>query len=224
MPGNEKQVGLATVLPASADAVELSTLQPATVGKQSDSNRIAAQMVSDPKRAAVLKEFRALVRGVIGASEKYLDAYREMCRYIRKHQLNPQELRSELEALEFSPSRISEIKRICYAPPEIYRDFERRAIGFKVALTKAREASETAETLGVKKFFTLAARLLKYFAANPKKKSAHLGDTALLLLRDKDYSVGVPTLVTLKGYEVNVVRVAKHDGKPVEKKTRLKVK
>ena len=89
-------------------------------------------------REVSLEQLRDLGRLFIKSAVAVGDLYLRMCDHIRAYDLDPDEVASALKDAGFPPSRISEIRRVAFAPENLYREFMTKGYGFRVALTKTR--------------------------------------------------------------------------------------
>lgn len=89
-------------------------------------------------RETSLKQLRQLgelfVRGAMAVGNLYL----RICDHIRAYDIDPAEVSQALSQAGFPESRISEVKRVAYAPQEIYMEYSAGRYGFRVALEKSR--------------------------------------------------------------------------------------
>jgi len=68
----------------------------------------------------------------------FADKFRTFAIYARNN-LEPKRIPLVLRAAGFSPNRVSDIKGICIAPDEIFKQHEKKEIGFKPVLEAARQ-------------------------------------------------------------------------------------
>lgn len=86
-----------------------------------------------------VKELR---EAAISAQTKQAEAVRsyfDLCEVIRVKQLNSKVVTKELLALGYAKTTVSAVIRVAHTTDEIYLAYKERAIGFKLALSKARE-------------------------------------------------------------------------------------
>lgn len=81
------------------------------------------------------KEFALQVRSSANTlAEKYLN----LCRHIRKNQIPPKVVSTELKALGFAKQRITEVNRVAQCADELWKEVDAKRIGFRGALEEAR--------------------------------------------------------------------------------------
>lgn len=86
-----------------------------------------------------VKKLRKLAQEAFSAAQEAMDKYWQLLVYIREAQIAPATITKELPELGYSPQRISEIKRIAFSSNQVFDEYKSKAIGFKLALQKARE-------------------------------------------------------------------------------------
>jgi len=89
-------------------------------------------------REASIEQLRDLGRLFIRSALAVGDLYLRICDHIRAYDLDPDEVTQALRDASFPPSRISEIRRVAFAPENLYREFMSKGLGFRVALEKTR--------------------------------------------------------------------------------------
>jgi len=89
-------------------------------------------------RDVSIEQLRELGRLFLKSALTVGDLYLRLCDHIRVYDLDPDEVAVALRDAGFPPPRISEIRRVAFAPANIYREFMTKGIGFRVALTKTR--------------------------------------------------------------------------------------
>ena len=90
-------------------------------------------------------ELCELAREMVAAAEVLRAKYLAMTEWIRQHQPTPKMLTAELTTAGVRVQQIAEVKRICFTSPELYEDFVKRFVGFKVALTREMKRQRTGE-------------------------------------------------------------------------------
>jgi len=89
-------------------------------------------------RETSIEQLRDLGRLFIRSALAVGDLYLRICDHIRAYDLDPDEVAQALRDASFPPSRISEIRRVAFAPDNLYREFMAQGLGFRVALEKTR--------------------------------------------------------------------------------------
>lgn len=98
-----------------------------------------------PLKGPQIERLKVLARKVRDAQVSLGDRFFKLCAYIRKEQLHPETTRNALKAAGLHAARISEIFKVANASPEIFNDYKRRLIGFKLALSQARAVEHQGE-------------------------------------------------------------------------------
>lgn len=81
---------------------------------------------------------------VVKAAHKMMSKYFDLTDWIREKQLTDSIVRREL--LPYLPkTRISEVLKVAQVSPKLYAEFKSRAVGFKLALTQARNEGSAHE-------------------------------------------------------------------------------
>jgi hypothetical protein len=116
-------------------------------------------------------EVKGLAILIKTTSDDLRDKYFQLCKLIRKSQPSPQFLTETLKSCDWRDERISEIKTVCFCSDEVWSDYEKRFLGFKLALQKARGeklASLAKETRNLHLFFASFDRLFARRKQLPK--------------------------------------------------------
>jgi hypothetical protein len=117
-------------------------------------------------REASIAQLRELGVLFISGAEAMTDLYLRICAHIRAHDLDPDEISEPLRQAGFSAPRISEIRRVAYAPEHLFREFYATNIGFKMVLAKTRMYEQVRRSdIRVKrrKLRRASARVLRLF-------------------------------------------------------------
>lgn len=115
-------------------------------------------------RPACMAELERLARCFEQGAEALEGLYLRLCDFIRFHQLQPDEAREALARAGMRKERVSEVLRVAAAPEDVYRDYEARLIGFRVALERSRLCRMVARSRvewGKKKLARSGRNLLK---------------------------------------------------------------
>ncbi|HMJ90271.1 MAG TPA: hypothetical protein VK530_10665 [Candidatus Acidoferrum sp.] len=96
------------------------------------------QPARNQPRAESVAQLTELGKTFVRAAVAVADVYLRICDHIRWYELDPDEVSKALAEAGFPPSRVSEIKRVAYAPDHIWKELQAREIGFRVALQKSR--------------------------------------------------------------------------------------
>lgn len=171
----------------------------------------AQQKQAIAARRAELKEAALQVRR---ATETLGQKYLKLCGVIRDLQATPAEVQEVLSGVGFSPSRISEIKRVSFCSPELFATFQKKLIGFKPALQKAIEEGGGKEKRGRKAqdwweaIWTFAVKRSPMVMGAPHRLSV-LGGTANLLIMVRGFgpSADDSYQFTQDGYRVVVEKL-----------------
>lgn len=134
----------------------------------------------------IREELRLRAVAVLQTSKELSNRYWRLCQWIVEQQITPEILTQDLRDLGFRKERISEIKKVCFTSPQIYDDYKRRAIGWKVALEKSRVNRSEQEAIYTRwlEFFRLFEKL---FSRCQPPRSLHQGNGFnLLMWRDAD--------------------------------------
>jgi len=89
-------------------------------------------------REVSIEQLRELGRLFLHSAITVGNLYLRICDHIRVYDLDPDEVTAALREAGFPPSRISEIRRVAFAPENLYREWMAEGLGFRVALTKSR--------------------------------------------------------------------------------------
>ncbi|MBI3417225.1 MAG: hypothetical protein HY043_18195 [Verrucomicrobia bacterium] len=95
----------------------------------------------DPNGAELCELAREMVAAAAVLRTKYL----ALCDWITKHQPTPKMVTNELSAAGVRTQQIAEVKRVCFTSTELYQDFVKRFVGFKVALSRERAKKREGE-------------------------------------------------------------------------------
>lgn len=95
-----------------------------------EASRKDAKIISGLKKRAV---------DALTAAEKALNKYWELLVYIRDNQIPPPVVSQQLKEAGYQDSRVAEVKRVAFCSPQLFDQYRNRAIGFRLALGKARE-------------------------------------------------------------------------------------
>lgn len=87
------------------------------------------------------KELHKLAIEAKKAGDQFADKWRAVVAFVHSKQMPPEQITPVLLDAGFPPSRASEIKMIAQAPPEIYKRYQAKELGFRPAVEKARENS-----------------------------------------------------------------------------------
>ena len=96
------------------------------------------QHVRGQARDVSIEQLRELGRLFLHSAVTVGNLYLRICDHIRAYDLDPDEVAAALRDAGFAASRISEIRRVAFAPENLYREFMTQGLGFRVALTKTR--------------------------------------------------------------------------------------
>jgi len=124
---------------------------------------VPARGQSRDESIAQLRELgELLIRGAVAVTDLYL----RICTHIRAHDLDPDEVTQALRQAGFSAPRISELRRVAFAPEHIFKEFAATHIGFRVVLAKTRMYEQVRRSdIRVKrrKLRRASARVLRLF-------------------------------------------------------------
>jgi hypothetical protein len=98
---------------------------------------------SDIEVPADIKALRKAAHDFRDSVEKAQNKYWALCVLIRERQISPEAVQRELAEVGFRPERISEIKKVCFAPAALFEEFKARKVGFRLALARAREEEKS---------------------------------------------------------------------------------
>ncbi len=104
------------------------------------------------------------MRGAMAVGNLYM----RICDHIRMYEIDPLEVSQALTKAGFPDSRISEIKRVAYAPQDVYLEYSAGQYGFRVALAKSRlfyAAQRTKAHAKRRQLRKAAGRLIKLASA-----------------------------------------------------------
>lgn len=104
---------------------------------------LSAEHVTPP---AILAKARKAAKKVQSITESAVRSYFELCECLRE--VPPHEARKILVEEGFNKVRSSEILRVSHTTPELFAEYKERAIGFKLALSKAREIAAGSQSSG----------------------------------------------------------------------------
>jgi len=88
------------------------------------------QRARGQSREASLEQLRELGRLFIKSAVAVGDLYLRICDHVRAYDLDPDEVGAALRDAGFPASRVSEIRRVAFAPSNIYNEFMTKGIGF----------------------------------------------------------------------------------------------
>jgi len=94
--------------------------------------------VKGQARAESLEQLKELGRLFLKSACAVSGLYLRICSHIRAYELDVDEVSEALKEAGFPPPRVSEIRRVAFAPEWLYREFMADAVGFRVALRKTR--------------------------------------------------------------------------------------
>lgn len=92
-----------------------------------------------------IAKLRWLGKQVASAQATLGTRFFKLCSHIRKTQLHPETVRNILKVQGLNASRVSEILKVANSSPQIFSDYKRRLIGFKLALSHARGEERNGE-------------------------------------------------------------------------------
>lgn len=76
-----------------------------------------------------------------------VDLYFRMVDHARSYELDPEEIHDALVSAGFPASRVSEFKRLAFAPEEVWHEYCEGKLGFKLALRKTRMFYQTRQSV-----------------------------------------------------------------------------
>jgi len=92
--------------------------------------------------AAQSDKVRELGKAIIQSLGQVGEKYHALITYIRHNSVAPKLVTTEMAALGFNRTRISEVKRVAYAADDTFKAYEAKLIGFGNALQMARASDE----------------------------------------------------------------------------------
>jgi hypothetical protein len=84
----------------------------------------------------------SLAKSAVEAATEAMGKYWDLVKFARDNQIPPAQLRLTLKQAGFVDSRVSEVIKVCSAPPVVFKEYEERRIGFRLALKRAREEDD----------------------------------------------------------------------------------
>lgn len=139
------------------------------------------------------------------------DLYFTLCKFIREHQIPPKDVRGVLLANGFTKQRVSEMLKVCNVSSATWSSYEKRFIGFKVALETERQKSPNNSRIAWAKFYTSIGRTFRKYPTD--FQLYHEGDALCIVVdsRFKDRPKGKGELnrkvVKREGYEVVITKI-----------------
>jgi len=111
-----------------------------------------------------------LAKDCIQAGHLFADKFRKVIHFIRDFDMPPKEVAAVLKEAGWTDSRISEVKAITYAPPDVWKEYATGKLGWRPALEAAREAKPSKEKRKqpTSKFFKILNLHVKLATRNPK--------------------------------------------------------
>jgi hypothetical protein len=94
------------------------------------------------KDAKLMSGLRKHAKDAITSAQTAFKKYWELLVYIRDNQIPPPVVQAELKEAGFALSRIAEVKRVAFSSEDIFDAYRKNAIGFRLALDKARGAKK----------------------------------------------------------------------------------
>jgi hypothetical protein len=123
------------------------------------------------KHQQQVMQIRTLAAEIVSAYLQTGEKWYDLCVYIRKEQIAPKVIRSELKAVGFHKVQISKLISVAHAPDDIWNKYEARTLGFKKVLALSRGAVEELKQIDRRSVDESAELLAEHMEDEAKKEA-----------------------------------------------------